>query len=129
MLIADDFVFLHIPKTGGTFVQRVISEHLPDVDIGLYTHTCYDDFPEDARHLPGFYVIRNPWDWYVSWVHYSTEWGARRKPSREISSPRKRVVWEDLLRRGQADFREAVTRACHADYDVGAAFPTLDDHG
>ena len=60
MLIADDFVFLHIPKTGGTFVQRVISEHLPDVDIGLYTHTCYDDFPEDARHLPGFYVIRNP---------------------------------------------------------------------
>jgi hypothetical protein len=127
VLIADDFVFLHIPKTGGTFVQAVITAHMPRVDVGTYTHTTYDEFPVESRRLPGFYIVRNPWDWYVSWFHYSQQWGATRKAGHEPKKARKAIIWNDLLRRGEASFAEAVGRAVEGDFDHAAMFPALDE--
>jgi hypothetical protein len=125
VLIGEDFVFLHIPKTGGTFVQRVLVEHMSHVETGLYTHTPYSEVPAHARALPGFYVVRNPWDWYVSWFHWSSQRGRELgRNAGPIRSDRKRFVWENMLRRGEADFEEAVRRACSGEFDH-PTLPTL----
>jgi hypothetical protein len=129
VLIARDFVFLHVPKTGGTFVQRTITDFLPRVDVGTYTHTPYDKFPESARDLPGFYVIRNPWDWYVSWYHFTLQRGGQIADRLASAPPRKSVIWHDLMGSGSASFGQAVTRACHSEFDVERAFPGFDGAG
>jgi hypothetical protein len=124
VLIGNDFVFLHVPKTGGSFVQQVILDHLPTVDVRGYTHTPFRELPAHAQALPGFYVVRNPWDWYVSWFHYSQQWGdGKHEPRRQ----HKAIIWNDLLRRGEASFAEAVTRALTGDFDRAALFPSLDE--
>jgi hypothetical protein len=119
VLVTDSFVFVHIPKTAGTFIKSVIRAHLPVVDYRVRTHTPYRFLPGRWRHLPGFYVVRNPWDWYVSWFHWTMELGRRRGERGKGVRPGsdKQMVWEDLLRSGQTDFKEAVRRACTGDFD------------
>jgi hypothetical protein len=129
VLIARDFVFLHVPKTGGTFVQRTVADFLPKVDVGTYTHTRYDEFPASARNLPGFYVIRNPWDWYVSWYHFTLQRGSQIA-NRLVSAPaRKSVIWHDLMDCGGASFGKAVALACRSQFDMERAFPDFDGAG
>lgn len=130
MLVTDKFVFLHIPKTGGSFIQHAVVDHLLVEDYRPWTHTPYRDLPARWRHLAVFCVVRNPWDWYVSWFHYAMERG-REKGERLLSPSapqRKRVIWEDVLRLGRADFKEAVTRACTGDFDHPLA-PMIRDEG
>jgi hypothetical protein len=66
VFVTRDFVFLHVPKTGGTYVRT----HLPEV---LYEtqHGGIKDIPSEFQGLPKYAVVRNPWDWYVSWWTYS----------------------------------------------------------
>jgi hypothetical protein len=119
MLVTDDFVFLHIPKTAGTFIKTVIRAHLPVIDRRVATHAPYSSLPRQWRHLPGFYVVRNPWDWYVSWFHWTMALGRRREELGRGVRPgsEKEAVWVSLLRSGQTDFKEAVYRACTGDFD------------
>jgi hypothetical protein len=119
VLVTDSFVFVHIPKTAGTFIKTVIRAHLPVVEQRARTHTPYSSLPSQWSHLPGFYVVRNPWDWYVSWFHWTMELGRRREERGKGLRPGsdKQVVWENLLRSGHTDFKEAVYRACTGDFD------------
>jgi hypothetical protein len=120
MLVTDDFVFLHVPKTGGTFIQTVLRAHLPVVDHGLDLHASHANLAEPWRDLPGFYVVRNPWDWYVSWYHWTLERGRHRETRGKgtRSGSAKGAVWEGLLRSGEAGFAEAVRRACTIDDEI-----------
>ena len=73
MLITPRFVFVHIPKTGGDFIRRICSRHLPAdwiVPNAIAKHGPDVEIPEEYRDLPRFALIRNPWDWHVSWFHY-----------------------------------------------------------
>ncbi|NQV07041.1 sulfotransferase family 2 domain-containing protein [bacterium] len=73
MLITEKFVFIHVPKTGGDFIRRLCSRHMPKewmVDTETTKHGADLDIPEEYRHLPRFALVRNPWDWHVSWYHY-----------------------------------------------------------
>ena len=103
MLVTDSFVFLHIPKTGGGFIQSVIGEHLPvqdheaAIEHPTWSHEPYDSLPARWRHLPAFCVLRNPWDWYVSWFHYQRERGPYRRAT-DGDPWGKRAVWEGALR-------------------------------
>ena len=112
MLITKHFVFVHFQKTGGVFFRRLCHEHLPSDWIVAElerTHAGYDLIPAEYAHLPAITFIRNPWDWYVSWYHWETQYlgsGEREAPSSETHP------WTTLLGRGSYDFREAVTRAC-----------------
>jgi hypothetical protein len=72
MLITREFVFLHIPKTGGTFLRSVCAEHFPVVDEGI-KHGGLRAIPERFRQLPRFTLVRNPWDWHVSFYAYMHE--------------------------------------------------------
>lgn len=73
MLITTRFVFVHIPKTGGDFIRRVCDRHLPAdwiVPTAIAKHGPDVEIPEQYRDLPRFALVRNPWDWHVSWYHY-----------------------------------------------------------
>jgi hypothetical protein len=69
MLVTDKFVFLHFPRAGGTFVYDVVRRFFRSVQEVGY-HFPRENLPPKYSHLPIFGVIRNPWDFYVSWYHH-----------------------------------------------------------
>lgn len=75
MLLTRHFVFVHMPKTGGTFLNEVIREHAPaNWDLQqLESHTPAAQVPASHANLPIFGFVRNPFDWYVSWYFYHHE--------------------------------------------------------
>jgi len=100
MLITDRFVFAHMPKTGGLFVDRVLKDMLcpsrvmqgvdalrhrykiripgfPYRYVFVSRRASCTAIPEKYRHLPILACRRNPFDWYVSDYCY----GAWRKPT------------------------------------------------
>ena len=73
MLITDRFVFVHVPKTGGDFIRRICLKHLPAaafVAHQIAKHGPDTEIPAPYDALPRFALVRNPWDWHVSWYHY-----------------------------------------------------------
>jgi hypothetical protein len=73
MLICDRFVFIHMHKTAGTWLNEILKASAP-TDWNLYevdggepdSHQAYESIPESHRHLPRLALVRNPYDWYVS---------------------------------------------------------------
>jgi hypothetical protein len=69
MVATEHLIFLHLHKSGGTFVNewllrffagaRQIGYHLPRRLI-----------PPDLRQLPVIGLVRNPWSYYVSWYAF-----------------------------------------------------------
>jgi len=131
MIVTPNLVFVHVPRTGGTFVRKTLEGHLA-VDPNapsLATHAPYRDLDRRFRDRPGFYVVRNPWDWYVSWYHYllargpvlaNTPVPTSKKevpPSKKLLEKRarlraKQATWTEVFGSGRASFREVVTGAC-----------------
>ncbi|MCP4697253.1 MAG: GNAT family N-acetyltransferase [Gammaproteobacteria bacterium] len=73
MIISNRFVFVHLPRTGGTFIRQVLLKHAPhDWQVTNVTpdHPTIKDIPPEYKGLPVFGFVRNPWDWYVSWYEY-----------------------------------------------------------
>ncbi|MDH5649356.1 MAG: hypothetical protein OEY67_06835 [Gammaproteobacteria bacterium] len=72
MFLCKHFVYLHLPKTGGTFLHDVLTAHSPETwDIQpVPGHGSVRDIPERYSDLPVIGFIRNPWDYYVSWYTY-----------------------------------------------------------
>lgn len=69
MIIHPKFVFAHIQKTGGMFVKKCLCR-LPDAKIIKDRHKPLCDV-ENIEDKYKFAVIRNPFDWYVSfWSDY-----------------------------------------------------------
>lgn len=62
MIITEKFTFVHLPKTGGTWLASV----MPDPVV-------YPHLSEHSADKPLYGVFREPKSWYRSWVsfHYS----------------------------------------------------------
>lgn len=69
MIVTARFVFLHLHKSGGTFVNRGLLEHLPGARRVGY-HLPRADIPAEAAGLPVLGTVRNPWEYYVSWCAF-----------------------------------------------------------
>jgi hypothetical protein len=102
MLLTSDFVYVHMPKTGGTFVTEVVNrlyEEKTDVRPSLSwrlktlltgkrrtfveprKHGTCSEIPEADRHKMILATVRNPYDRYVSeyefgwWRTHPDAWG------------------------------------------------------
>lgn len=75
MLITDAFVFAHLPKAGGVFMQSLIRRHFRVLEAweGHASHRSLEDLPDAHRDKPVFAVLRNPWAWYVSWFTFCAQ--------------------------------------------------------
>lgn len=85
-MIGKYFTFIHIPKTGGSAIKRVFQEDFQnwsksntwvnyykdgDTNSIKAAHRKYKDFSKfDILGKPVFGVVRNPWDWHVSFYEY-----------------------------------------------------------
>lgn len=65
MIVTKHFVYIHTSRTGGTFLNKLILENVPDAQMIQY-HGHLGGLPEEFSHLPVIGFVRNPWDWYVS---------------------------------------------------------------
>jgi hypothetical protein len=71
MLICDRFVYIHMPKTGGTFVRHALTRLLAKCGIAFVDdrdnkHAGVECIPDSYRHLPVLATIRSPFDHLVS---------------------------------------------------------------
>ena len=66
MIVTDRLVFLHLHKSGGTFVSECLLRHVPAAhEIGY--HLPRHMAPPSVSRLPMLGFVRNPWSYYVSW--------------------------------------------------------------
>ncbi len=69
MIATDSFVFLHLHKSGGTFVNECLLRFVPGArQIGY--HLPRNLIPIESAALPVFGLVRNPWSYYVSWYSF-----------------------------------------------------------
>jgi hypothetical protein len=69
MIVTDKFVFVHLPRTGGTFVTDMIMKFFPSArEIGY--HLPRSLLPKEYSNLPVLGAVRNPWEFYVSWYYH-----------------------------------------------------------
>jgi hypothetical protein len=66
MIATDRFVFLHLHKSGGTFVNECLLRFVTGArEIGY--HLPRQRIPAELSALPVLGTVRNPWSYYVSW--------------------------------------------------------------
>tara|TARA_R110002020_G_scaffold87061_15_gene215029 strand:+ start:34640 stop:35302 length:663 start_codon:yes stop_codon:yes gene_type:complete len=77
----ENMLFVHVPKCGGKFVEKAFErwiEKCPsrylDEAAGHLTwreyQSVFGKHDIDIAAMTSFAVVRNPWDWHVSWFHY-----------------------------------------------------------
>ncbi len=95
MIVTKHFVYIHVSRTAGTFLNKLILRHVPGAQMLQY-HGHLRDLPEACSHLPVIGFVRNPWDWYVSMF-----FDYRRK---------QQYVFEIISEGGVVGFKETVSR-------------------
>ena len=95
MIITDKFVFIHMHKTGGQSLGHIIQDCIPGAKPVGY-HYPYSMLPAEFDDLPVVGMVRNPWDWYVSWYAFNT------RP--EINTPLFFIISDGF----QADFKRTI---------------------
>lgn len=109
MILADRFVFLHLHKSGGTFVNECLLRFLPDARQVGY-HLPRPLVPREATELPVLGFVRNPWSWYVSWYAFQS-----RRPHPNA-----------LFRIASDDGRRGFDGTVRCLLDLGSGAPELD---
>jgi hypothetical protein len=109
MIVTDRFIFLHLHKAGGTFVNEVLTRFLPDARSVGY-HLPRRLAPPGSSHLPALGFVRNPWSYYVSWYFFQ----ARR--------PEPNALFRILSDNGRLDFERTVANML----DLGTTGQRLD---
>ena len=96
MIVTDKFVFVHFPRTGGTFITAVIMRLFPSArEIGYHLPRFL--LPNEYSHLPVLGGVRNPWEFYVSWYYHV--WPRDAANSAAFMAIRK---WQAAIRRRDA---------------------------
>lgn len=97
LILSKHFVFIHLSKTGGSFVRTVCREHAPaDWQLQIIDgHPTIHDIPEPYKSLPKLGLIRNPYSWYVSAYSYLKKRGNNK-------------VFNELSEHGTKDFKNTL---------------------
>jgi len=96
MIATDHVVFLHLHKSGGTFVNEGLLRFVPDARIIGY-HLPRHLIPKSLAQLPVVGLVRNPWSYYVSWYSFQKKM-AQPNPLFRILSDHGRLDFEGTIR-------------------------------
>jgi hypothetical protein len=77
VLVTPDFVLVHVPKTGGTFLNGLVKQHCQV--LYEHMHAPYREIPAQHADLPALAFVRNPFEWYVSWYEHMQRHGPESK--------------------------------------------------
>jgi hypothetical protein len=80
MIVTNHSVFLHNPKTGGTWLK-----HILDPLIINYVEHHVPDKP--FNHVNTFTFVRNPWSWYVSLYLFLRNGSEHYEASKQLKPP------------------------------------------
>ena len=76
MICTPKFTFIHLHKAAGQSINAALLGCIPEArEIGYHLPAQY--IPQTAAHLPVIGIVRNPWDWYVSWYAFNNLGGVR----------------------------------------------------
>jgi hypothetical protein len=95
MIVTDHFIYLHLHKTGGSFVNEFLQRFLPDARQVGY-HLPRRLAPPSTAHLPALGFVRNPWSYYVSWHTF------------QVRRPQPNALFLILSEDGRLDFEHTV---------------------
>ncbi len=95
MIVTDKFAFVHMHKTGGQSLAHILGACMPDFNQVGY-HYPYHMLPVEYTNLPVVGMVRNPWDWYISWYAFNT------RP--EVGNPLFFIISDGF----QADYRRTI---------------------
>jgi len=115
MICTPKFTFIHLHKAAGQSINAALLACIPEAkEIGY--HFPAKLIPESAAHLPVIGIVRNPWDWYVSWYAFNNLGGVRN-PLFSIVSRGKQAGFKEtisnLIRYPQASPESDHIRALH----------------
>lgn len=108
MIATSRLLFIHLHKTGGQFVNRLLLAHLPDARRIGY-HLPRSEAPAELKALPAFAFTRNPWDWYVSWYAFNA------------ASPQRNPIFRGVSEQGSAGFHDTIHNLLHLGHPLHAA--------
>ncbi len=72
MIVTEKFVYLHLHKSGGTFVNECLMRFCPSAQMLGYHLPC-SMIPAEFAHLPVLGFVRDPWSYYVSWFAFQSQ--------------------------------------------------------
>jgi hypothetical protein len=105
MIATERFVFLHLHKSGGSFVNECLMRHVPGAKHIGY-HLPRSLIPAPLAHLPVLGLVRNPWSYYVSWFAFQS------------SRPQPNPLYRILSDEGRLDFEATVRNMIHLGEDA-----------
>lgn len=91
MIVTPRFAFLHLHKSGGTFVNAGLMQHVAGAKQLGY-HLPRSMLPAQYATVPLLGLVRNPWSYYVSWYSF------------QRSRPRPNALFQTLSNGGALDF-------------------------
>lgn len=71
MIATDRFVYIHLHKSGGSFVNECLLRFFPQARRLGY-HLPRSLIPPPLQALPVLGFVRNPWSYYVSWYAFQS---------------------------------------------------------
>jgi hypothetical protein len=95
MTVTERFIYLHLHKTAGTFINEFLLRFLPDArHVG--NHLPRRLAPAAYAHLPALGFVRSPWSYYLAWYSFQIR---RRQPN---------AVFRVMSDGGRLDFEHTV---------------------
>ena len=108
MIVTQRFVFLHLHKSGGSFVNECLLRFVPHArNIGYHLPRLL--IPADVSHLPVLGFVRSPWSYYVSWYEF------------QASRPAPNAMFNILSDNGRLGFEATVRKML----ELGSRSPHL----
>jgi len=113
MIACGRFVFLHLHRSGGTFVNECLLRFVPGARLIGY-HLPRSLIPADMAALPVLGLVRNPWSYYVSWYSFQA---AKRQPN---------ALYRELSNGGRLGFKDTVRNMLNIGSDAAILDRLLD---
>lgn len=135
-----DLLFTHVPKTGGRFVERLLTQHLGGSKVPGGRHLTYRRMQLDRAPTVRVLVVREPLDWYRSYWAYArgvttNQWawpiwegGKASHPSRELDIRCGHRKFEGFILNVLNEFPNGFVRGMYCDFLNGTTHALRMNH-